>query len=332
MASSIATDCMRAARPDHRPWLFTRSGWAGVQRYAWTWTGDVEATWTMLRRTLATVLNLGLSGIPYTGPDIGGFRGSPSPELYVRWFQLATFLPFFRTHSAIDSPAREPWTAARDHLDVIAKCLHLRYRMLPYLYSLAQQAALTGWPLVRPMWWPDQTDPYLQATADAFLLGDALVVAPVLDEGAEKRELTLPPGRWLDFGSDRPVEGRIEIDAPLTHIPVFVRAGSVIPTDDPDGPALHLYGRPERGLVTSTVYADDGEGYGPSRTDEYVVGPQGDGVRVERRSTGTYRRDRDLTIELHGLEGDEIVADGIAVSAASPRFTLPPFGVLTIGG
>src|SRR3989304_1833466 len=111
-------EALRRQRPQHRPFVLTRSGWAGIQRYAWNWTGDVEGSWRGLRQTVATVLGLGLSGVPYTGPDIGGFSGSPSVELYVRWFQLAAFLPFFRTHSAKGTPRREPGSVGQRSLAV----------------------------------------------------------------------------------------------------------------------------------------------------------------------------------------------------------------------
>ncbi|MDF1500578.1 MAG: glycoside hydrolase family 31 protein [Anaerolineales bacterium] len=109
LMNHAAFKALREIEPGRRPWMLTRSGWAGIQKFAWTWTGDTESSWEVLRQTIPTVLGLGLTGIPYCGPDIGGFTGSPSAELYLRWFQLASFLPFFRTHSSNSSPRREPW-------------------------------------------------------------------------------------------------------------------------------------------------------------------------------------------------------------------------------
>ncbi|MGQ0569990.1 MAG: TIM-barrel domain-containing protein, partial [Armatimonadota bacterium] len=177
-------EALRAHRPDRRPFIVSRSGWAGGQRYAWNWTGDVESTWGALRQTVATVLGLGLCGIPLTGPDVGGFSGSPSAELYVRWLQLAAFLPFFRTHSAKFTPRREPWHFGEPSLGIAREVLKNRYRLLPYLYTLAWEASQTGHPLVRPLFWPDAQDPDLWGVQDAFLLGDALLIAPVLEEGS----------------------------------------------------------------------------------------------------------------------------------------------------
>ena len=125
-----AREALEEQRPDNRPFLFSRSGWSGIQRYAWTWTGDTESTWAMLRRTVATLLNLGLSGLPYTGSDIGGFSGGPSPELYVRWFELGAVSPLFRTHCSFDSPPRSSWEVAPDHVDDLRELLRLRYRLI----------------------------------------------------------------------------------------------------------------------------------------------------------------------------------------------------------
>lgn len=228
-------EAQRAQRPDQPPWLLTRSGWAGIQRYAWTWTGDVATSWTMLRRTIATVLNFGLSGVAYTGPDIGGFSGDPSPELYTRWFQLSAWLPFFRSHSIYTMPSREPWKAAGPHLDAVREALAWRYRLLPYWERLAEQAAADGLPIVRPVWWPGTDDPALLAVDDEFLVGPDVLVAPVLDPGAVEREVRLPPGRWRELVGGAAHEGSVTLAAPIDRIPVLVREGVDLPTDEEEG-------------------------------------------------------------------------------------------------
>ena len=121
--------------PERRPWIFTRSGWAGIQRYAWSWTGDTETSWASLRMTIPEVVGRGLSGVPFTGPDIGGFSSDPGAELFTRWFQLAAFLPFFRTHSAIGTPRREPWVYGEPTTSILRNFLNLRYQLLPFLYT-----------------------------------------------------------------------------------------------------------------------------------------------------------------------------------------------------
>jgi alpha-glucosidase len=180
---------LRKHKPAKRPWILTRSGWIGVQRYAWHWTGDTETSWQILHQTIATVLNLGLSGIPYTGSDIGGFSGNPDPELYLRWFQLSTFLPFFRTHSAKGTNHREPWCFGEPTTSIIRKFLNLRYKLIPYLYSLAWETNQRGIPPIRPLFWKDLQCQELWDTDAAFMLGDSLLIAPILKEGATSKTI-----------------------------------------------------------------------------------------------------------------------------------------------
>ena len=142
---------LRRLNPDRRPWIISRSGYAGLQRYAWNWTGDTETSWDALRRTIGTVIGLGLSGIPFTGPDVGGFSGSPSAELFIRWLELGAFLPFFRTHSSLGTPRREPWVYGEPYTSIARQVLKNRLRLLPYLYSSVWQTCQTGIPMARPL-------------------------------------------------------------------------------------------------------------------------------------------------------------------------------------
>jgi alpha-glucosidase len=283
-------------RPDRRPFVLSRAGWAGLQRWAWTWTGDVRSTWDGLRQQVATAIGLGLSGVTYTGSDTGGFSGVPSPELYVRWLELSVLMPFCRTHSAIRSPNREPWRFTEPYRAAIGRLIRFRYRVLPYLYTLADEASRLGHPMVRPLCWPaaavdpdamagpvagpdgpaagSSADRRLWSVDDAYLLGDALLVAPIAAAGARSRPVPLPAGRWYRWcplpamaDDDRPgpagaqpavdapvadapapvdvsvvVEGgrTVRVDAPTGQPTVFVRGGSIVPLDDgwlPDGPS-----------------------------------------------------------------------------------------------
>ncbi len=224
MMNQAGYEGLRKLTPPHRPWILSRAGWAGMQRYAWNWTGDVGGSWDTLRQTLITMLNIGLSGIPYTGSDIGGFGGHPSAELFTRWFQMAAFTPFFRGHSATGTPRREPWVYGEPYTSIIRDFLNLRRRLMPYLYTLAEEAAQTGAPLMRPLFWhyPEMAD-----VDDQFMLGDSLLVAPVLSEGAKCRRVTLPPGVWHDWWDESIYEGEsvVEVAVGLERIPVFVRGG-----------------------------------------------------------------------------------------------------------
>lgn len=303
---------LRRLQPERRPFIFSRSGWAGLQRYAWSWTGDTESSWEALHRTVATVLGLGLSGIPGTGPDIGGFAGTPDAELYLRWLQMATFLPLFRTHSRLDAPPREPWTFGESALEIARDYLRLRYRLLPYLYTTAWQTARTGWPMVRPLFWLDPADEALWDVDDAFLLGDVLLVAPVVQPGAVCRRVRLPKGRWIDFWTDAVHEGgkEIEVEAPLSRIPVFARSGTVMPGEEGGCLHLHLYastGDAGQGIL----YTDAGDGYGDGRVDRFSVTWEGNRLDVtwegERSFPPGYTS---VQAVFHGITCGRVLVDG----------------------
>lgn len=280
---------LRRARPAARPWIVSRSGWASQQRYAWNWTGDVESTWKALQMTVATVINCGLSGLPFTGSDIGGFSGCPSEELYLRWLQAAAFMPFCRTHSAINVPRREPWSCCEPYTTWIRDALRLRYRLLPYIYSLAWEASQTGAPLVRPLFWADPHDSRLWSVGDSFLLGPALLVAPILEPDVEGREVILPAGLWYYFWDDAANTGfdRITVECGLERIPLFVRAGSVLPLDTKDGLELHLY--PPAGQsspVYSRLYVDSGDGYEEGTLIDLTLESSGGALNLDCRRSG----------------------------------------------
>ncbi|SCE49349.1 alpha-glucosidase [Streptomyces sp. Termitarium-T10T-6] len=272
-------------RPEERPFLFSRSGWAGMQRYGGTWSGDVSTGWDGLRASLSLVVGLGLCGVPYSGPDVGGFDGFPSPELYLRWFQLGAYLPLFRTHSAIDAGRREPWEFGPEVLEHARAALVERERLHPYFVSLSQVARLTGAPYVRPVWWGAPGDRALRECEDAFLLGDALLVAPVLEPGVRRRAVRLPRGRWYDTVTGRAYEGpgQVLVDAPLSGVPVLARAGAVIPVRGADGePELEVWapapGRTGGGLAVR----DAGDGWAEAEVERYATRWEGGRVVVER--------------------------------------------------
>lgn len=285
---------LRQAAPDRRPWIVSRAGWVSMARYAWNWTGDSHTSWDSLRMTAAIVMSCGLCGQPYNGPDIGGFSGDPEAELYLRWFQMAAFLPFFRTHSAFNTRPREPWSFGEPYTRSVGEFLKLRYRLLPYFYSLAWQASQTGQPLVRPLFWLDETDPRLWDQDDAFLLGESLLAAPLLQPGAVKRRVSLPSGGWYDFWTDAcyPGPGEVEIETGLERMPLLVRAGSILPLVEGDTLELHVYAPPsETGDQNPEmhVYSDAGDGYGPHRLDYFRLQRQADGrLALAWRSEGDY--------------------------------------------
>ncbi|WP_043263321.1 glycoside hydrolase family 31 protein [Streptomyces sp. CT34] len=276
-------------RPGERPFLFSRSGWAGLQRYGGTWSGDVATGWPGLRASLSLVLGLGLCGVPYNGPDVGGFSAVPSEELYLRWFQLGAYLPLFRTHSALRAGRREPWEYGSEVLEHARAALRERERLLPYFVTLGQWARLSGAPYVRPLWWSAPRDRALRDCEDAFLLGDALLVAPVLEAGATRRAVRLPRGRWYDTATGQAHEGpgRVWVEAPLSRIPVLARAGAVLPVAGADGATeLEVWapvaGRTGGGLVVP----DAGDGWRRPAVERFTTRLEGGRVVVERRGGG----------------------------------------------
>ncbi|MDV9178075.1 glycoside hydrolase family 31 protein, partial [Streptomyces sp. W16] len=280
-----AYEALRELAPQERPFLFSRSGWAGMQAYGGTWSGDVATGWPGLRASLSLVMGLGLCGVPYSGPDVGGFDGSPSPELYLRWFQLGAYLPLFRTHASLRAGRREPWEFGAEVLEHARVALVERRRRLPYFMTLAHLARRTGAPYVRPLWWGAPEDRALRDCEDAFLLGDCLLVAPVLDPGSDRRAVQLPRGRWYDTETEQAYEGpaQVLVDAPLSRIPVFARAGAVLPVRGADGGLELEVWAPARGRTGGGLMVPDaGDGWDEPEIERYVARWEGRRVVVER--------------------------------------------------
>lgn len=258
---------MASLHRDRRPFIISRAGYAGLQRYATTWNGDSLATWEHLQITIPQMLNLGMSGIPFSGSDAGGFRGDPDAELYLRWMQLASMTPFFRTHSARTARERNPWSYDVGTTDRIREVVERRYRLLPYLYTAVRRASADGVPIVRPMLFeqPERAD--FQHIDDQFMLGDHLLVAPIIERSARSRSVVLPDGNWYPLGKGVVVAGGGAVtDAAGMGLPLYVRAGTVLPTwpvrqstsEPVDNLILEVYA----GEATSGLYEDAGEGYG----------------------------------------------------------------------
>ncbi|MGV3772497.1 MAG: TIM-barrel domain-containing protein [Verrucomicrobiales bacterium] len=219
------------AEPDKRPFIISRAGYAGVQRHAMIWTGDNSSWWEHLDDAIQMFLNLSLSGVPFCGGDVGGFLDNTTGELLARWTQFAAFTPFFRNHSNIRTRDQEPWSFGPEVENVCRNFIQLRYQLLPYLYGLFAEAQRTGTPIMRPMSWHYQNDPVAVSAGDQFLLGESLLVAPILRQGAEARSVYLPVGQWYDFWNDELLKGgkHVLALAPLERMPLYVRAGSIIP-------------------------------------------------------------------------------------------------------
>ncbi|MEG3881185.1 glycoside hydrolase family 31 protein [Microcoleus sp. herbarium7] len=319
-------------QPERRPFIVSRAGWAGLARYAWTWTGDVETSWAALRQTVATVLGMSLSGIPYTGPDIGGFKGNPSSELYLRWFQMACFLPFCRTHSANNVKPRTPWTYGAPTVSIVRQFLRLRYRLIPYFYTLAWEASQTGHPPIRPLFWFDSDDRRLWDVEDAFFVGDALLVCPIVEQGARKRQAILPKGSWYNFWDDTLIEGATEINlaAPLQEIPLLVKAGSILPMEMDDKLILHLY-FPTQEMSQGCLYSDAGDGYGEWRLDRFRLLQDEQGLELIWQQQGAYEFPyKEIELYLHGMELKQACLDDIELTCLGEESSSTPTNRLVV--
>ncbi len=232
LMSAGTREGMLSLRPNERPLVITRATYAGGQRYAAVWTGDNSSTWDHLRMSLPELMTMGLSGLTLAGADIGGFALSPSPELYTRWLEAGVFYPYCRTHTAYGTRNQEPWSFGNRMEEINRRSIELRYRLLPYLYNAFREAAQTGLPVMRALLLEYPDDPAAVGQNYEFLFGDDLLVAPVVKDGEIRWDVYLPRGTWYDFWTDRAYTGPagVTVDAPLERVPIFVRGGAIVPT------------------------------------------------------------------------------------------------------
>jgi alpha-glucosidase len=255
-------------RPNQRPYVITRAAYAGIQRYSTMWTGDTNSTWEALAMNIPMFTTLGLSGEPFVGSDVGGFMGRGNGELLVRAYQVSFLAPFCRNHKVIDGYDQEPWRFGKYYEDIIRKYLKLRYRLLPFLYTTLEEAHRTGTPLFRPLLLNYQDDPNTYNLDDEFMIGDDLLVAPVVRPDVTQRLVYLPKGVWYDYWTNKKYEGgtMIYVAAPLETVPMFVRGGAIIPTapemnyvgEKPQDPITFSVYPDEKGFASVTLYEDDG--------------------------------------------------------------------------
>ncbi|MFJ7149744.1 glycoside hydrolase family 31 protein [Streptomyces sp. NPDC100445] len=255
-------EALRELSPGEPAFRFSRSARAGSQRYGGTWSETGVTGWPGLRASLSQVLGLGLCGVPYSGPDLGGGDGDPSPELYLRWLQLGAYLPLFRTDARPGAGCGEPGEFGAEVLEHARGALLERRRLLPYFLTLAHLARRTGAPYARPLWWAAPEDRALRDCEDAFLLGDDLLVAPVLEAGARRRSVRLPRGRWYDTVTEEAYEGpaQVVVEAPLSRTPVLARAGAVLPVRGAGGGLELEAWAPARGRTGGGLVVPDADG------------------------------------------------------------------------
>jgi alpha-glucosidase len=271
-------EAQREFAPDQRPFVLTRSACPGMQRYAQTWSGDNYTSWNTLRYNIPMGLGLGLSGMPNTGHDVGGFAGPrPEPELFVRWVQNGIFHPRFCIHSwNTYGTVNEPWMYP-DMLPLVRDAIAYRYRLIPYLYSLFWEAAHTGHPIIRPMVYGFPYDPRCRTESFDFMLGPNLLVASVIEPGARTRDVYLPQGvRWCDWHSGAWYDGgqTVTLDAPLERVPRLAPAGGIVPLGkvmqhvgaEPDSTRhVYVFPQPDGGHGAFLLVEDDGTSMGYQR-------------------------------------------------------------------
>jgi alpha-glucosidase len=279
MENSRATyDGMLAIDPNTRPFVLTRATYAGGQRYAATWTGDNSSSWNHLRMTTPMIENLGLSGFAFTGADVGGYAGSPSMDLLTRWFEVGAFQPIDRDHTEKGTAAQEPWVGGPAQEAIRKHFIETRYQLMPYLYTLADEASRTGLPMVRPLFleFPNSAadghpiDLDSGATSE-FMLGSDLLIAPSpYPEEPDAYSVELPTATWYDFWTgepvmlpppdppvpgapDRTVTYSTSVSPKLAELPVYVRAGAILPME----PLVESTAETPKGPLTLRIYAGD---------------------------------------------------------------------------
>lgn len=302
LMAKCGREAIQEVNPGRRPYILSRSGYAGIQRYAQTWAGDNSTSWKTLRYNIATVLGMGLSGVANNGCDIGGFYGpAPDAELFVRWVENGIFQPRFSIHSCnTDNTVTQPWSYT-GYTPLIKSAVQLRYSLGLYLYSCFRISNRLGDPVMRPLAYEFENDPVVRDEGFAFLFGPYLLVSNVLEAGAVSKTVYLPKGTdWYDWHTHRRFAGgtTVTVDAPLGRIPLFYRCGSIIPLL---APATHMRmsGTREATLLIEasepggfTLYQDDGESDawrdGDFRETEIRVQPNDERIVISFQKSGAH--------------------------------------------
>jgi alpha-glucosidase len=313
MLETIATrDGMLRVHPNERPLIITRATYAGGQRYAAEWSGDNWGTWDHLRLSMPMLNTMGLSGFQFSGADIGGIFPVPSPELYSRWLQSGVLTPFCWTHSG--GPGNlEPWAFGNRLEEINRNSIKLRYHLLPYIYTAFWEAAQTGVPIMRPLLLEYPDDWTAVDRNDEYFFGNDLLVAPVTKDDDLSRRVYLPRGVWYDFWTDHRYTGprEIEVAAPMERIPLFVRGGAIIPsqqdvqyTDQAPIDPLTFDIYPD-GTSSRQYYEDDGISFdyqhGVSLRQQLTARQEarGVGVEISAREGSFTPPQRSLVVKIH---------------------------------
>lgn len=298
-----------------RPFVITRAAFSGTQRYSSTWTGDNVATWEHLWIANVQVQRMCLSGYSFVGSDIGGFAEQPDGELFARWVQLGIFHPFCRVHSSGDHGDQEPWSFGSEITDIVRKFVELRYQLLPYLYTMFYKYTKENVPMVQSLVFFDQEDNQTHFRTDEFIFGDKILVCPIQEPNAQGRRMYVPRGEWYDFWTNEFVEGGKEkwVAAALDMIPIFVKAGSIIPkypiqqyVGEKKIEELVLDVYYKEGTETSEVYEDANNGYdykkGRYSLSNYKLTGKDNSLIIQLFKDGTFNTEYEkMKLNFHGL-------------------------------
>lgn len=328
LMSKATAEGLRKYLMPHRPFVITRSCYAGAQKWTSVWTGDNSATWEHLWLASVQCQRLAVSGISFAGSDIGGFIGEPDGELYIRWLQLGTFHPFMRTHSASNETNfdQDPWSFGSKYEFIAKQFLRLRYHLLPYLYTTFWQYTTKGTPMLRPLAFIAQEDPNTHDRTQEFMLGDHLLISPVTESGVTAKEVYLPDGRWYYYWNDAKYKGGqlVIIPTPLKEVPLFIKAGAVIPKfpkmeyvgqKKVDEMSLHVYYDDQ--VTHSILYEDAGDNYGyldeQYNTIRFKLIADKRQVRLKKKYIGHYDSSyQKYRVIFHGVpfRATEYIVDG----------------------
>lgn len=321
-----------------RPFIVTRACYSGSQKYSTIWTGDNQSTWEHLRMSLPMLMNLGLSGMAFCGTDVGGFGHDCTGELLSRWVQVGAFTPLFRNHSTMGSREQEPWAFDKETEDINRKYIKLRYKLIPYLYDLMHKGELTGEPIIRPLLFNYQKDKNTYEINDEFMVGDNILVAPVVEKGVRHRLVYLPEGdNWIDYWTKKEYKGGQYIikEAALDICPIYIKVLSIIPIGkeqnyigekENDTLTLDIYLGENDGEIIYTHYLDDGESFDYKNgilnkydikvsVKENIIISFSEDINYEKK----YKK---LIININNLNDKEVIFNGNKVSVINNNFEL----------
>lgn len=298
-----------------RPFVITRSAYAGAQRYTSTWTGDNVATWEHLWIANVQAQRMCMSGMSHVGSDIGGFAEQPNGELFARWIQLGVFHPFCRVHSSGDHGDQEPWSFDPEVTDIVRSFIELRYQLLPYLYTMFYKYSTAGIPMLQPLVYFDQEDTQTHFRTDEFIFGEQILVCPVQEANAQGRRMYIPRGNWFNYWTDEVVVGGLEkwVVADLDKIPLFVKEGAMLPkypiqqyVGEKNIEQLTLEVYYKNGVENSAVYEDAQDGYdykkGRYSLRNFKLKGKGNELIIQQFKNGTFITSYEtFKLNFHGL-------------------------------